>query len=147
MPNLHQMEGVDSGSDPVGIPGPSQDKGQATMVCHSHVHHPQHRPSNPQGPQAAHMRAHTNSHLYQDRRDASIPSLQALITVSDAVTNLLASYEARAHSDITQGEQKRSGRYNTHDMVTVQPHLRWPNEGFHDSNGKKRLTYDELSLP
>ena len=32
-------------------------------------------------------------------------------------------------------------------MITVQPHLRWPNEGFHDSNGKKRLTYDELSLP
>ena len=32
-------------------------------------------------------------------------------------------------------------------MITVQPHFRWPNEGFHDSNGKKRLTYDELSLP
>ena len=50
-------------------------------------------------------------------------------------------------TDITQGKQKRSGRYNTHDMITVQPHLRWPNKGFHDSNGKKRLTYDELSLP
>ena len=32
-------------------------------------------------------------------------------------------------------------------MITVQPHLRWPNEDFHASNGKKRLTYDELSLP
>ena len=32
-------------------------------------------------------------------------------------------------------------------MITVQPHLRWPNEGFHDSNGKKHLTYDKLSLP
>ena len=46
-PNLHQMEGVDAGSDPVGIPGPSLDRGQATMVSHSHVHHPQHRPSDP----------------------------------------------------------------------------------------------------
>ena len=149
-PNLHQIEGVDAGSDPVGMPGPSQDRGQATLASHSHVHSPQHRPSNSQGSQAAHMKAHMNSHLHQDRRDAVIPSLQALRsnpTVSEAVTNLLATYEARAHSDITQGKQKRSGRYNTHDMITVQPHLRWPNEGFHDSNGKKRLTYDELSLP
>ena len=97
------------------------------------------------------MKAHTNSHLHQDRRDAAtIPSLQAHRTnraVSDVVTNLLASYEARNHSDITQGKQKRSGRYNTSDMIAVQPHLRWPNEGFHDFDGKKRLTYKELSLP
>ena len=114
------------------------------------MHHQQVRPSSLHGPQPTHMKARTNSHLQQDRRDAVIPSLQALRTnptVSDAVTNLLESYEGRAHSDITQGKQKRSGRYNTHDMITVQPHLRWLNEGFHDSNGKKCLTYDELSLP
>ena len=29
----------------------------------------------------------------------------------------------------------------------MAPHLRWPNKGFHASNGKKRVFYDELSLP
>ena len=66
------------------------------------------------------------------------------------MNNLLSSYEGQIHTDIQQGKQqsgKRSGRYNTHDTVSTQPHLRWPNEGFHASNGKKRLIYDELSLP
>ena len=88
-----------------------------------------------------------------DSRDAVIPSLQTLRTnptISDAVNNLLASYEARTHSDLAQGKpnsSRHSGRYNTHGMITAQPHLRWPNEGFQASGGKKRLTYDELSLP
>ena len=80
---------------------------------------------------------------YFDRRDAVIPNLHTLrsnATVSDAVNNLLASYEGRIQADIQQGKQqstKRSGRYNTHDTISAQPHLRWPNEGFHASNGKK----------
>ena len=98
-------------------------------------------------------RSRTPSKLISDRRDTVIPNLQTLrsnATMSDAVNNLLASYEGRIHADIQQGKQqstKLSGRYNTHDTISAQPHLRWPNEGFHASNGKKRLTYDELSLP
>ena len=60
--------------------------------------------------------------------------------ISEALYSLLASYEGRAHSEVAQGKPnsvKRSGRYNAHDSVTAAPHLRWPNEGFNASNGKK----------
>ena len=87
-----------------------------------------------------------------DRRDAVIPSIQSLrgnAGISEAVNNLLASYEGNLHSELAKGKQnvKKSGRYNTHDSVVAPPHLRWPNEGFHSSSGKKRVIYDELSLP
>ena len=42
---------------------------------------------------------------------------------------------------------KKSGRYNTVEIVNVPPHLRWPNEGYHSSSGKKRIAYDDLSFP
>ena len=69
--------------------------------------------------------------------------------ISEAVNNLLTSYEGRAYSDLSQGkpQSKKSGRYNLHDTVAMAPHLHWPNEGFHASNGKRRVTYDELSMP
>ena len=87
-----------------------------------------------------------------DRRDAVVPNLQTLRnnpTLSEAVNNLLASYEGRMHSELSQGkpQTKKSGRYNLHDTVSSAPHLRWPNEGFHATNGKKRVAYDDLSLP
>ena len=40
-----------------------------------------------------------------------------------------------------------SGRYNTVDAIISETERRWPNEGFHGGQGKKRLTYDELTLP
>ena len=87
-----------------------------------------------------------------DRHDTVIPSIQSLrgnAGISEAVNNLLVSYEGNLHSELARGKQnvKKSGRYNTHDSVVAHPHLRWPNEGFHSSNGKKRVIYDELSLP
>ena len=91
--------------------------------------------------------------LHMDRRDAVIPNLQSLRqnpTVSHAVNDLLTTYDGRAQQELSQGKPqsaKRSGRFNTHDTIATQPQLRWPNEGFHASNGKKRLTYDEQSLP
>ena len=87
-----------------------------------------------------------------DRREAVVPNLHTLRTnpgISEAVNNLLASYEGQANSDLSQGKPqgKKSGRYNLHDTISMAPHLRWPNKGFHASNGKKRVVYDELSLP
>ena len=88
-----------------------------------------------------------------ERCDAVMPSLQVLRgnpRISESVNSLLAPYEGRVHSQLTQGKQnlaKRSGRYNAHDSVTAAPHLRWPNEGSHMSNGKKWVLYDDLSLP
>ena len=84
--------------------------------------------------------------------DAVIPSIQALrgnAGISEAVNSLLASYEGNFQSELARGKQnvKKSGRYNTDDSIVTPPHLRWPNEGCYSSNDKKRVTYDELSLP
>ena len=76
-------------------------------------------------------------------KDAVLPDLNTLRqnqTVSQAVAQLVASYKQQAWMDFTQGRQhlvKCSGRYNTTDVITEPPHLRWANEGFHMGNGKK----------
>ena len=67
-----------------------------------------------------------------------------------AVSNLLASYGGNLYSKLARGKQNvkiKSGRYNTHDSLVAPPHLRWPNEGFHSSSGKKRVIYNKDSLP
>ena len=83
--------------------------------------------------------------------DAVLPSLETirrLPNVSEAVSGILASYDSHNRLESSQGKpHRRSGRYNTHDTVSVAPEVRWPNEGFHGSNGKKRLLYDDLSMP
>ena len=77
------------------------------------------------------------------RQDAILPSvdvLRCIPTVADRVTSVLASYEQQSRQEAAQGKiaaAKKSGRYNTVDIVTVPPHLRWPNEGCHGANGKK----------
>ena len=87
------------------------------------------------------------------RQDAILPSvdvLRCIPTISDRVSSVLASYEQQSRQEAMQGKisaAKKSGRYNTVDIATVPPHLRWPNEGCHSANGRKRATYDELSLP
>ena len=71
-------------------------------------------------------------------------------TVSQAVAHIVTSNEQQARKDSTQGRQhliKHSGRYNTTDIITTPPHLRWANEGFDVGNGRKRFTYDDLTLP
>ena len=85
-------------------------------------------------------------------RDSIIPGVDVLrwnATVSQAVSSVLASYDAQIQSQVLQGKQasKRSGRYNTTDTTTALPEYRWPNEGYHGSKGKKRVLYDDLSLP
>ena len=62
----------------------------------------------------------------------------------------MASYKGQARTLASQGKpvtSRRSGHYNTVDAIISEPEKRWHNEGFHGSQGKKRLTYDELSLP
>ena len=85
-------------------------------------------------------------------RDAVIPGLQVLrgnAGISEAVNHLLSLYEGNLQTELARGKHniKKSGRYNSHDSITAPPHLRWPNEGCHSSSGKKRVTYDELTMP
>ena len=84
-----------------------------------------------------------------DHCDAVIPSLQVLRSnpgISESVNNLLASYEGQIHSQLAQGKQNMT-KMSGHDSVTAAPHLFWPNEDYHMSDGKKRVLYDDLSLP
>ena len=98
-----------------------------------------------------HRQANFKSGMADLPRDAVLPSLEVmrrLPNVSQAVSGVLASYDQQNRQDSMQGKpHRRSGRYNNYDTVSAPPEVRWPNEGFHGSNGKKRLLYDDLSMP
>ena len=111
-------------------------------------------PANPQvsiqlPPSAPRQVTHTDL----NRRDAIIPSLDVMRwmpSVTDSVNNILAAYEQRGRQEVMQGKGtsvKKSGRYNTVEIINVPPQMRWPNEGYHGSNGRKRIVYDDLSFP
>ena len=93
------------------------------------------------------------THTDLNRRDAIVPNLdimRRMPSVTDSVNNILAAYEQRGRQEVMQGKGtsvKKSGRYNTVEIVNVPPHLRWPNEGYHGSSSKKRIAYDDLSFP
>ena len=108
------------------VPGPSVEK----------------LPRNAEGNQGgAHVTIQTMTipSMEQIRRDAGI---------STAVSQLLAQYDMRTHSEMIQGKgtRKKSGRYNVMDTTPVSPKFRWPNEGFISTAMGKRPTYDDMSL-
>ena len=84
--------------------------------------------------------------------DSVVPSLESLrqnATLSQAVSRIMATYDGHARMEAFQGKAsavRRSGRYNTTDLVQAPPETRWANEGFHSGQGKKRVVYDDLSL-
>ena len=85
--------------------------------------------------------------------DGILPSISALRqnpTISQSVAQVMASYEAQAKQEASLGKQiptKKSGCFNATDAITSGPELRWPNEGYQGVSAKKRILYDELSLP
>ena len=88
--NLNPVDAVDLVVDPTEFPRPRQDRGQAMLASHNHIHQHPVRSDNLHGLQPTHVKPQANSHLHPDRRDAIIPSLQTLRTnptISDAVTN------------------------------------------------------------
>ena len=84
--------------------------------------------------------------------DSVVPSLESLrqnSTLSQAVSRIMATYDGHAKMEAFQGKAstvRRSGRYNTTDLIQAPPETRWANEGFHSGQGKKRVVYDDLSL-
>ena len=62
-------------------------------------------------------------------------------TIAQSVTSALAAYEDQAKLLSMQG------KHNTGETVNPLPENRWPNEDFHASTGKKRVSYDDLTLP
>ena len=91
---------------------------------------------------------HESLNLPHDAIMPSLDSLRRLPNVSEAVSNILASYDQQATHESLQGKKsRRSGRNNNFDTVSNPPKRRWPNEGYHGSNSKKRLLYNDLSMP
>ena len=83
--------------------------------------------------------------------DSIIPNIDTLRqnpSISQAVSQLLATYETQAKTEASQGKtsNKRSGRYNTTDTSHTSPEKRWANEGYLGSQGKKLQAYDNLTL-
>ena len=78
-----------------------------------------------------------------------INTLRRIPKVSESVAGILANYEAQTRNLALQGKtatSRRSGRYNTVDAITAEPSMRWPNEGYHGGQGRKRVMYAELTL-
>ena len=76
-----------------------------------------------------------------------VDTLRCITAVSQSVMGILANYKAQARNLTLQGKTDRLGLYNTVDAITVEPSMCWPNEGYHGGQGRKRIMYDELSLP
>ena len=82
--------------------------------------------------------------------DGAVPTLEALRrapSVATSVTQLLESYEEQARASLQGRQARKSGRYNTTDIVHTNPEYRWPNEGYHTPAGKKKVANDDLTLP
>ena len=104
--------------------------------------------SSPTSNRSVNAMNHQGAYNRDEHRDVIMPDpsvLRKMPYVSDSVSEIMATYETQARTLAPQGKPatSRSGRYNTVD----EPEKPWPNEGFYGGQGKKRLTYDELTLP
>ena len=84
------------------------------------------------------------------QKDAVLPRLETLRqlpSVSNTVSTLLGAYEDQARTTLQGRQPRKSGRYNSVDVVQTAPEFHWPNEGYHAPAGKKRVIYDDLTLP
>ena len=78
-----------------------------------------------------------------------MPTLDTLRTpsISNTVAHLLDSYEEAARFSLQGRNNRKPGRCNTTDVTHSSPEFRWPNEGYYAPAGKKRVPYDDLTLP
>ena len=93
---------------------------------------------------------HQQSAFNTDGILPNINSLRQNPSISQSVAQIMATYEAQAKQEAVIGKNqytRKSGRYNTTDAITSIHELRWPNEGYHNTSGKKRIVYDDFSLP
>ena len=128
-PAIHQPNAVNGHLQPLRMDANSSQAAPSTLLAQQADTHSTHFPS-----------------------DGVLPGINVLRqnqNISQSVAQVLASYEAQAKQEASQGKipTKKSGRYNTTETVVSIPELRWPNEGFYSMQGKKRATYDELSIP
>ena len=97
-----------------------------------------------------------NDHLSQGElpRDrttgATVPALDSLRSQQDlarAPDEQLDTLEGAVRAQHLGKQAKKSGRFNTSDLPSADPTVRWPNEGTKLVAGRRKLPYDELSIP
>ena len=125
---------ANQGAIPRRIPSNSHLTGQATGIEANRVHFGlgSNQGSEVTIPQAGQLKGH------RDR----VPS--------QPDERILSHYEESAKQQTLQGKGhsgKKSGRFNTMETCTAPPELRWPNEGFVGGANRKRLSYDDMSIP
>ena len=78
-----------------------------------------------------------------NRQDVIIPYLAVMRwipSVTESVNNI-KSCKVREHQSKSQADT------TLWRLLMFSPQMRWPNEGYHGSNGRKWITYDDLSFP
>ena len=103
------------------------------------------------GPQPLHQISEVMPTQAQFSTDGVLPSLSILRQnqeISHSVNHVLASYENQAKMEVTQGKgtQRKSGRFNNTDTVTLVPQFKWPNEGLSSVIGRKKVLYDNVTV-
>ena len=85
----------------------------------------------------------TVQHAAHFTSDGIVPNINVLRqnqNISQSVT-----YEAQARQDVAQ--KGKAPTKKSIEAVAIIPKLRWPNEGYYRVQGKRKATYDELSIP
>ena len=152
--NMHTF--ANQGAIPRRTPSNSHLTGQATGIEANRVHFGlgSNQGSEVTIPQAGQLKGHRDRvPSHPDDHDAVIPNLDAIRKsgdISQSVARILSHYEESAKQQTLQGKGhlgKKSGRFNTMETCTAPPELRWPNEGFVGGANRKRLSYDDMSIP
>ena len=78
----------------------------------------------------------------------SMESLRSNPVIQQLVEERVALLETRMKNELQQGNvlRKKSGRYNTADTPCGPVHTRWPNESCPVGAGRKRPSFDDLSM-
>ena len=76
-----------------------------------------------------------------------LETLRQLPSVSNTVSTLLGAYEDQARATLQGRQLRKPVRYNSVEVVQKAPEFCWPNEGYYAPAGKKRVIYDDLTLP
>ena len=108
-----------------------------------------------QHPTAISSRSHVslppNDHLLQPDMTGEAPTLDMLRSqpsanqAADEVIDQMDSSVRRRMMATTN--PRKSGRFNSSDLPGADPMLRWPNEGTKVISGKRKIPYDDLSIP
>ena len=80
----------------------------------------------------------------------SVQALRAMPAIKQAVSDRLMQYLQASKDEMIRGKnlskRTKSGCYNTQELVSVEPQLRWPNEGCLAGIGNKRPSLMNFQL-